>query len=476
MMIFPFFLMMGAVRFTMKSSTDARRLDAFANPTLFSDGEKEFLAEFNRLVNDDPKSLADPKRLAALDLALGEGSRGSWTILRDGRELYRSAGDRTAWGHYWKFPWHMGRQDGGASAADFTWSFRFADGSAGVLLLFQNTHWGFPPQSGGRIPMLFIVLILCNGFLGWWVSSSVIRPLARLRDAALRIGDGDLGFALAPAGPDELGQVTAAFETMRDKLRASLNRQLAEEASRKELIAHVSHDLRTPINLIRGYAEGLRDGVASTPEMRSRYLDTILERAGELEKLIETLFAFSRMDLEGARPKLTAVAIVPFLENLRASLSTVFPNAEIRIIPPRDAVDKGRDGPRVRADVELTRRVISNLVENAVKHGGKPDIALQWRVTRTAGAVELAVSDDGAGVAAEDLPRIFEPFFRGDRARTHGGTNAAEYRGGGGSGAGLGLSIVAKIMSAQGGSARAGTGPEGGLEVTLSFREAEGDG
>ena len=122
----------------------------------------------------------------------------------------------------------------------------------------------------------------------------------------MRIGEGDLHFRLAPAGPDEFGEVTGAFETMRKRLEAAVNRQLAEETSRKELIAHVSHDLRTPINLIRGYAEGLRDGVASTPQMRVRYLDTILERAGELERLIEVLFSYSTMDLEGVRPKLAA--------------------------------------------------------------------------------------------------------------------------------------------------------------------------
>jgi histidine kinase len=307
--------------------------------------------------------------------------------------------------------------------------------------------------------MLFGILIAGNGILGWWVSNNIIKPLAKLKDAAIRIGDGDLDFSLAPAGPDEFGQVTSAFETMRRKLRAALARQMAEEAARKELIAHVSHDLRTPINLIRGYAEGLRDGVASTPEMRGRYLDTILERAGELEKLIETLFSFSRLDLEGVRPKLAALAIVPFLRNLQASLSNTFPDLKIVLVAPEDL--------RVTADEELTRRAVCNLTENAVTHGGKPRIAMQWSLKRTAGVVEFAVSDDGAGVAAEDLPRIFEPFFRGDRSRT---------RGSGGSGAGLGLSIVHKIMTAQGGSVRAAAGPAGGLEVTLSFKEAKSGG
>ena len=180
-----------------------------------------------------------------------------------------------------------------------------------------------------RSPVFLFVFLAfvfgCNALLGWWVSSSVVAPLARLRDAAVRIGEGDLRFRMAPRGPGEFGQVTSAFEIMREKLETAVTRQLAEETSRKELIAHVSHDLRTPINLIRGYAEGLRDGVASTPEMRARYLDTILERAGELERLIELLFSYSTMDLEGVRPKLVAVEVAPYLRGLRDSLAAAFP-------------------------------------------------------------------------------------------------------------------------------------------------------
>jgi signal transduction histidine kinase len=457
MMFGPFFLMMGAVGITQRLSFDMMRFDGFGRFTLLNAGEKKFMAEFNALVNDNPKALADTRRLAELDFAFGNDAHDSWSILRDGVELYRSGGS-DAGESRWMAPWRRWMGDHTDSSPDLTWKFRFPDGSAGTLLLSRSSFLGFPPKSMALIAMFFVVLIAVNGFLGWWISSGVIRPLARLRDAALRIGNGDLDFSLAPAGVDEFGQVTTAFETMRTKLRASLSRQLEEEAARKELIAHVSHDLRTPINLIRGYAEGLRDGVASTPEMRARYLDVILERAGELEKLIETLFSFSKLDLDGVKPKLTPVDIVPFLDGLRKSFSATFPGARIELAAPES-------GLRIQADAELTRRAVSNLVENAVTHGGKPEINLLWRIWRSAGMVELSVSDDGAGAAPEDLPRLFEPFFRGDRART---------RGSGGPGAGLGLSIVKKIMSVQGGSVRAAASPSGGLEVTLSFREAGG--
>jgi signal transduction histidine kinase len=326
--------------------------------------------------------------------------------------------------------------------------------------------WSSPYRGPGWFIGFLAIVIGCNGLLGWWVSSSIISPLARLRDAAIRIGEGTLSFGLAPGGPDEFGQVTGAFETMREKLQAAVNRQVSEEASRKELIAHVSHDLRTPINLIRGYAEGLRDGVASTAQMRARYLDTILQQAGDLEKLIELLFSYSTLDLEGVQPKLAEIDFAPFLEGLRDSLAAMFPAAAISLLIPgdEDSTAPHAAGLRVKADTDLTRRVMTNLVDNAVTHGGKPMIAVQWRAARAGQAVELVVSDDGGGVSAEDLPRIFEPFFRADRART---------RQHGGSGAGLGLSIVSRIMKAQGGSVRAAAAAGGGLEVTLTFAKAD---
>jgi len=409
---------------------------------MFTPAERSFLAEFNGMVNEDPKSLADPSELARLDAIFGKGGGGMWRILRDGQELFQSAASPG-----WRAALRDLRASKRAQEPDFTWSFPFGDGSTGTLEMYAAFRWGPPLRPPAVLIGLMGFLIVCNGLLGWWVSSSVVGPLAKLANAALRIGDGDLDFTLVPGGPDEFGQVTDAFETMREKLHGSLLRQLAEEASRKELIAHVSHDLRTPIGLIRGYAEGLRDGVASTPEMRSRYLATILDRAGELERLIELLFSYSTLDLEGAKPRMLAMDLTQFLLGMKDSLMASFPPATIRIVA-------GNESARVKADPDLTRRAVSNLVENAVKHGGRTDVAMQWRVSRAPGR------DNGVGVAAEDLPRIFEPFFRADRARSHG------------SGAGLGLAVVRKIMAAQGGSSRAGIGPAGGLEVTLSFVEA----
>ncbi|MFA5892244.1 MAG: ATP-binding protein, partial [Actinomycetota bacterium] len=244
----------------------------------------------------------------------------------------------------------------------------------------------------------------------------------------------------------------------------------------KELVAHVSHDLRTPVAIIRGHAEGLRDGIASSPAMRDRYLGAILERARELEGLIELLFTYSRLDLEGSRARVGPLALGPFLRGLRESLMASYPglSVAIELDPPEsavapadaDALGGASRGPVAAADPELARRAVADLVENAVKHGGKTPIAMEWKARAIGGIVELSISDDGEGVPDEDLPRLFEPFFRCDRARGRGGS-------------GLGLAIVKRIMEAQGGDARASRPASGaafrGLEICLEFREARLD-
>ncbi len=445
MLLVPLFLMAGVFGAARRFGLTSGGVDPY---------QRRFVAEFNRRVNEDPGSLADPATLAALDQQFEPGQSGGWVVLRNEAELYRSVGMRAA--EHGPSAMRSRTRPYNAALPTLRWDFRYPDGSLGTLQMYAGVPWSSFSRGPGWILVFIGILVICNGLLGWWVSSAVVVPLARLRDAAIRVGDGDLGFALSRDGPGEFGQVTAAFETMREKLQAAVNRQVAEEASRKELIAHVSHDLRTPINLIRGYAEGIRDGVASTPEMRSRYLDTILERAGELEKLIELLFSYSTMDLEGVKPSIGDVDMGAFLEGIRPALAEMFPPVSISL----SVAGGGR--AVVRADPELVRRVMTNLVDNSVKHAGREAVALRWTVTSLPAGhgVEVSVSDNGVGVPPNDLPRIFEPFFQGDRARTHRS---------GGRGAGLGLAIVRKLMEAQRGSVRAGAAAAGGLDVILTF-------
>jgi signal transduction histidine kinase len=318
-----------------------------------------------------------------------------------------------------------------------------------------------PGPSGGNLLsllLLFIALIVCNSLLSWWVSSGIIRPLRRLKEAAGRIGEGDLDSALPDKPCDlEFAELSVSFETMRLRLRGAYDRQMADDRSRRELIAHVSHDLRTPIAVIRGYAEGLRDGVAADPGSRARYLETILAKAREMEDLIETLFAYSTLDLDGVKPRLVDFDLAEFLvelaESMRGGAGGHAPLSVSAELPERLPVI---------ADPTWVGRIMGNLVDNTLKHGGVADPAIVWRLSAQGGQAVLRVADNGAGVPEADLPRLFEPFFRGDRSRSA-------------SGAGLGLAIVGKLMAAMGGSARAeraGREEGAGLAVILEFRGA----
>lgn len=308
---------------------------------------------------------------------------------------------------------------------------------------------------------IFGTLILCNSLLSWWVSSGVIRPLSQLKLAAFKIGDGDLDFRLPTKQYcSEFNELAQAFETMRVKLKASLERQLADETSRRKLIADVSHDLRTPISVIRGYAEGLRDGVASDVATRDRYIRTIIDRAGELEQLIEMLFSYSTVDLNGIQPQSIAMDLRLFLSKQMREFQDLdqVDGRRISIGMVDDQSPQGQ-GAQILADPNFLTRIMNNLVHNALRHGGHDFIEMSWRLTDDGDRVELTVADNGTGVAEVDLPQLFEPFFRGERSRM-------------GPGAGLGLAIVRQLMQAMGGNARAEMATTGGLAIILDFPKA----
>lgn len=442
MILLPAALMVGAAAFTRDLVRRHDRLDRQGRPLFMTPGESRFLGEFNRLVLTDPASLADPLVLASLDSSFGEEDHGAWAVYREGQVLYESRE-------------LAGRRPGGGEP-DFSWAFRFPDGRLGQVM-YSIAPWPpIPkaPDGEGRLGALALLLLLgCGAVLSWWLRRAIVLPLSSLGEAALRIGEGQLDDPSTPAPKaqsDEFAAVAEAFETMRVKLKASLGRQQAEEEARKELVAHVSHDLRTPISVLKGYAEGLRDGVATTEEMRSRYIEVILDRATELDRLIDLLFSYSTLGLEGAKARLAPTRLGTVLHDLGAELLASWPRARIAVDCPPDG------GPEALADPEFIRRAVTNLVENSLRHGGREDLTVSLVARPGPPGPQIVVADDGQGLGEAELGRIFEPFYRGDAARQRGG-------------AGLGLAIVRRCMEAQGGGARASARAGGGLEVTLSF-------
>lgn len=330
--------------------------------------------------------------------------------------------------------WRMGDRNYRLIRTDFT----DAQGSPATAWLM------LPGVNVRHFVIIFIVLgflfaiALTNFFLTYFTSRSVIRPLNELKAAADRIRQGRLDFRIRPASKDEVGMLAAAFEEMRSRLKESIEQSLQYEENRKELITHISHDLRTPIASIKGYVEGLMDGVANTPEKHEKYIRTIYAKARDLDRMIDELFLLSKLDLGRQPYHMETVDLAAFLNDCMEEM--------------RFDLDKRGIGLRwsrpetplyVNADREKLKRVVANIVENSAKHlSGTADGRIECGISDGGEEAVVFIRDNGPGIREEDLPLIFDRFYRGGRLRE---ADAG--------GSGLGLAIVKKIVEGHGGKA-----------------------
>lgn len=396
----------------------------------------EVIESVNDLILDDPDRLADP----AVRAAITEGT--DVEIRMVAPRPQRSLVDDPAWPprpHDREFPiaeWRYRTSDGALRAFAIVVDVAEVGRRSGVIAIVSTL-------------LVLLALVVTNGTLSVLVSRSILRPMAELRAAAERIGAGDLAREPFTERSDEFGALFVAFDTMRERLRGSLERQVQLEEERRAMVASLSHDLRTPITAIAGYAEGIRDGIVTAPERVRAYLDTIIERAAWAETLIGQLGAFSRLELGsgGAVEELDLDGV------LRSTLADAR-----RDVPAVTIDDSGvASGARILGDPVALRRLVENLVGNVARHC-PPGTTLAVRASVVAGHAFVAFADDGPGIAAEDLPRVRERFFRGDRARTSGG-----------GGHGLGLAIVDMIARMHGGDVQIAARPGHGTTVTLSI-------
>ncbi|MBP2017440.1 signal transduction histidine kinase [Symbiobacterium terraclitae] len=276
------------------------------------------------------------------------------------------------------------------------------------------------------------LLVLLLGVL-WWIGRAMLRPLKELEAATAAVAEGgDLNFRPPRSQVRELDALGLSFATMQERLRAALERQAALQEERRQLIAAIGHDLRTPLASVRAFAEGLRDGIAREPEKAAHYGEVILRKTAEVERLVEDLFQFARLELPETRVARQEVDLAEFLT---AALGAFGAQADEKGVALR------AEGPPLsaRLDPDLMGRAVGNLLANALRHtpsGG--EIRLSWR--STADALEIAVADTGEGIPPEQLPHLFTPMHRTDTSRSR--------RSGG---AGLGLAIVARIAALHGG-------------------------
>lgn len=321
--------------------------------------------------------------------------------------------------------------------------------SGGVTSVYRQYMYG----AGNLAFLLFIGVILCtNTLLTRRMYKSIMVPLNALVTGVHEIRDGNLEYRIPYAGRDEFGAVAQDFNEMAGYLQDMVNARLRDNENRKELVAGISHDLRTPLTSIIAYVEGLETGVASTPALQRKYFETIKHKTQDLEHIVSQLFLFSKLDVGDFPLRLEAVRLAPLLAAFVEGAAEEYRGKGLAL----SFRDEAGSEVWVQADEVQLRAVLTNVLENTVKYGGGPDARVDITLGAEGGQAVLALADNGPGVPEEALSRLFDVFYRRDAARNDPGR-----------GSGLGLAISAKIIEGFGGSIEAQNVPDGGLAIII---------
>ena len=284
------------------------------------------------------------------------------------------------------------------------------------------------------------------------MASIVSKRFEGLESGTSRIAAGDLAARVAVDGADEVARLAAAFNSMASSLEQARHDRDDLERARRDLFAAISHDLRTPLASMRVMVEAISDGVVSDAETQARYLATISGEIQRLSMLIDDLFELTTIDSGELRLRLETLRVEDVVAETVDAFRPQVERAGIHIAYEQ------RPGTRpIQADPHGLSRVLYNLLQNAIRHTPS-DGTIVLRSEPAAGAVQLSVCDSGEGIASEDIPFVFDRFYRGDRARARDGA-----------GSGLGLAIARGIVEAHGGRIWIEPTPDHGATVTFSL-------
>ena len=287
--------------------------------------------------------------------------------------------------------------------------------------------------------MISVILILffTAAILVIWTYSGIISRLRQLNKAAENIRDGNLDFSIDTKGHDEISELSESFEAMRKRLQMNAQEKLDAEQEHRMLISNIAHDLKTPITAIKGYSEGILDGVADTPEKQERYLKTIYNKANEMNTLINELTLYSNIDTNKIPYNFHKLNVKDYFTDCMEELEMDLENQHMQLTF-FNYVD---EDTLMIADPEQLGRVIHNIIGNAIKYmrAEEPSF-ISMRIKDVGDFIQVEIEDNGNGISNKDLPYIFDRFYRADASR-----NSAA------GGSGIGLSIVKKIIEDHGG-------------------------
>lgn len=363
--------------------------------------------------------------------------------------------------------------------------FYFSDNTEGQLFLITDlskfmTYW---KNSLMDILISFLTIIVITGaILILWLYHSIVKPLNILHIATMQIGAGNLDNPVRITTSDEIGELCRDFEEMRIRLKSILEERIQYEQNTREMMSSISHDLKTPLTAIKGYAEGLIDGVAATPDKQEKYLRIIAAKAVDMTYLVDELSLFSKIEQNALPYNFVTLDVDEYFDDCFSDITLDLESHNIKIIYENhtDA------GTCFTADPEQLKRVINNIIGNSVKYMDKDAGIIRINITNVIPPpvspplyrqinedgtdvippkspdefIQIEISDNGPGIESKDLPFIFDRFYRADASR-----NSSK------GGSGLGLAIVQKIISDHNGRIWALSTPGNGTSIYFTLKK-----
>ena len=342
--------------------------------------------------------------------------------------------------------------------------FQFADGTEGSAFIVTRITSIFSKTFLLDMFLAIIfILVLTAMVLTQWIHKDVFAPINRLNLAMQKIAEGNFDYMLESEDDNEIGELYRNYEDMRLRLKESTEEKIQNEKQNRELISNITHDLKTPITAIKGYVEGIIDGVADTPERRDKYLRTIYTKANDMDRLINELTYYSSIDNNRIPYNFHRINVAEFFADCVEDVGLDLESKNIQL----NYSNLVEPDTRIIADPEQLKKVINNIIGNSIKYMDKEKGVIDIRLLDEVDSIRVEIEDNGKGIAAKDLGNIFERFYRTDASR-----NSMK------GGSGIGLSIVKKIIEDHGGYIWA-TSKEGEGTclhfVIRKYREAEAD-
>ncbi len=325
------------------------------------------------------------------------------------------------------------------------------------LLTFFNVWFSAQMMFASQHDLLLaiVLLVFASGMataLGYFLSTTITDRIHLLKDAAEKLAEGDLKTRVIVHGRDEVAGLARTFNQMAEQLEIADKKQRELEQLRADLIAWVGHDLHTPLSSMRAILEALEDGVVDDPQTIKRYLNTAQRDVRSLSVLIDDLFQMAQLNAGGIPLDRAESSLADLISDTLESFSEL---AVRRYIKLEGSVEANVDP--VFMDTQRIGRVLNNLIGNALRHTPEQG-EVKIHARRTGAGVEVTVSDSGEGIRAEDLPHVFESFYRGEKSRSRatGGT-------------GLGLAISRGLVQAHGGDIQVQSRPGDGSQFAFTL-------